>query len=460
MAQDVTSDSVLMPLPVELLCLSGWPPAALLFWARIGESEGLRDQVAADFWSGRKERSKQACEKLADGLFAVGRGEEALAALMLAADPGKQKTFEVVLPQLAYAIEHLWDSPIVNVCKPLALRRLGIWWRAARGDFKDEPRSIFYIAYLETRDQDASSHEPPASREQNKGEQQDEPTEPGLVVMPKDKASALDRQSSFKDLLDLRLPLVVARDLGRVRATLMTEYPHATTAIDLVLRNLGNGEPVRLKPLLLTGPAGVGKSRLVRRIGDLLGIGVYRYDGASASDNMFGGSPKGWSNTTPSAPVRAIHQMRIANPILMVDEIEKAGTSSHNGRLWDALLPFLESETAARYRDVSLDVELDLSFISYIATANSIDALPAPLRDRFRIIKIPAPRVSDLPLLAANVLQDLAIENGDQAFIWPLAYDELDLIARSWERSGFSIRKLQKIVAATIEARNATAVRH
>ena len=59
-----------------------------------------------------------------------------------------------------------------------------------------------------------------------------------------------------------------------------------------------------------------------RRLADLLGIGVYRYDGSGASDNMFGGSPKGWGNTVPSAPARAVNQTRIANPVVTVDEIE------------------------------------------------------------------------------------------------------------------------------------------
>lgn len=175
---------------------------------------------------------------------------------------------------------------------------------------------------------------------------------------------------------------------------------------------------------------------------------------------MFGGSPKAWGNTTPSAAARAINQMRIANPILMIDEIEKAGTSSYSGRLWDVLLPFLERETAARHRDVSLDAELNLSFISYIATANSIECMPAPLKDRFRIVKVPPPRVSDLPLIAAKVLQELAVESGEEGFVWPLAHDELEVIARAWAKAGFSIRKLQKILAAIVEARNAAAVRH
>lgn len=462
MTLEVITKNSSMPLPVQLLWQRGWPPAALVFWSRISEIENVScDQVAADFWSGKKERSKVACRKLADLLFAAGHGEEAIAALMLAADPVKPQTFEIVLPQLGYAIEHLWDWPVATITRDHTLQRLGIWWRAAGGDFELDEHSIFFITRLEMLDQDSASSERPVTSEQNRPQRRYEPKDFSLVVMPKDKATSLSKdQSGFKDLLDVRLPLIVARHLDTVRTTLMTEYPHATTAIDLALRDLREGEPVRLNAVLLTGPAGVGKSRLVRRLGELLGIDVYRYDGSGASDNMFGGSPKAWSNTTPSAPARAINQMRIANPILMVDEADKSSTSSHNGRLWDALLPFLERETAARYRDVSLDAELNLSFISYIATANSVEPLPAPLKDRFRIIKVPAPRLSDLPLLAANVLKELAAENGEHGFVWPLAYDELELIGRAWKTAGFSIRKLRKILEATLEARNASAVRH
>jgi hypothetical protein len=447
---------------VQLLWQRGWPPAAQLFWSDIGDIAGVpRDDVAANFWSGTKERCKAACRTLADLLFAAGRGEEALAALMLAADPAEPQTFEVVLPQLTYAIEHLWDWPTAGVTRQHALARLTVWWRAARGDFENDGSSIFWITRLEMLDRDDPSEGLPPARKQDKCEQEDKPEEPGIVVMPKDKATKLNNfQSEFKDLVDARLPLRLAGDIGAVRRRLIAEYPHAVGAIDLVLRGLREAEAVRLKPILLTGPAGTGKSRLVRRIADQLGIGVYRYDGSGASDNMFGGSPKGWGNTVPSAPTRAVNQMRIANPIVMVDEIEKAGTSSRNGRLWDALLPFLERETAARYRDVSLDAELDLSWVSHVATANSIENLPDPLKDRYRIVKVPAPRLADLPQLAANVLQELAVEAGEQGFVWSLADDELEVIGRAWEKAGFSIRNLQRIVAATLDVRNATSVKH
>lgn len=467
MLNSTTTESWSIPLPVELLWQRGWPLAAQLFWSRIAGIPGVaRNDLSAHFWSRDKDRCKQASRTFADLLFAAGHGEEALAALMLAADPAIPQSLEIVLPQLAYAMEHLWNWPIAGITKDHALQRLSVWWRTARGDLAGDDRSIFLIVWDEILEQhDPAERQPPPASEQAHEEteriRKDTPEASGLVVMAKSKATKLNNyQSEFKDMVDARLPLVVARDLAVVRTTLIAEYPHATITVDLILRPVREGKPVRLNPILLVGPAGSGKSRLVRRTAELLGLPIYRYDGSSASDCMFGGSPKGWGNTVPSAPARAINQMRIANPILMVDEIEKAGTSSRNGRLWDALLPFLERETARCYRDVSLDCELDLSWISHIAIANNVEELPTPLKDRYRMIRVPGPELRHLPQLAAGLLKEVATEVGETGLIPPLAADELIVIARAWERSGLSLRKLQKIIAATLDARNTTAVRH
>jgi ATP-dependent Lon protease len=109
---------------------------------------------------------------------------------------------------------------------------------------------------------------------------------------------------------------------------------------------------------------------------------------------------------------------------------------------------------------VSLDAELNLSYVSYIATANSIEDLPGPLRDRFRVVRIPAPTLVHLPVLAASIMRDLAVEDDTRAHDEPLAQDELDVIGRAWTRERFSMRKLQRLVAATLEARDQCAPRH
>jgi ATP-dependent Lon protease len=276
-----------VPLPIALLWQRGWPNAAGLFWSHIKEIGDVpRNEVAEDFWSGEKERCKVACRTLADLLFAAGHGEAALSALMLATDPTEPWTFEIVVPQLAFAIEHLWEWPTARVTRHDVLQRLSVRWQAARGDLADNDRSIFWIARTETLDQDDPSEGLPP-RAQQEGGRAGEPAKPGVVVMPKSKSTKLNSyHSEFTSLVDAELPLRLARDIGAVRAKLMIEYPHAIGAIDLLLRDLREGQPVRLSPIVLTGPVGAGKTRLVRRLfTDLLGIGVYRYDGGGLVDD-------------------------------------------------------------------------------------------------------------------------------------------------------------------------------
>jgi hypothetical protein len=186
---------------------------------------------------------------------------------------------------------------------------------------------------------------------------------------------------------------------------------------------------------------------------------MHRFDGASSADGHFSGTSKGWSNTEASVPARAVLASKTANPLVFIDEIDKA-VASHHGGLNSSLLGFLEPETARAYRDQSTDCEFDLSMCSYLCTANDVSRLPSHLRGRFRIVKVPAPRLVDLPLLAGSIVDDMLLEDEWIGYAAPFAPDELQIMARAWQARGMSMRSLQKIVAATLEARDAHAMRH
>jgi ATP-dependent Lon protease len=162
--------------------------------------------------------------------------------------------------------------------------------------------------------------------------------------------SGKDAVREFKAITGACLPLIVAQDLAHAQAVLRDEFPHLHAAIDVLLTGLVEGEPLRLRPTLLAGEPGGGKSRLARRLAETLELPLHRSDGSGSSVNAFGGTPRRWSSGEHCVPLEAVRWHRVANPLLLIDEIDKAGASRHNGALTSAILPLLEPENARAYR--------------------------------------------------------------------------------------------------------------
>jgi ATP-dependent Lon protease len=263
----------------------------------------------------------------------------------------------------------------------------------------------------------------------------------------------------LRSVINTALPLVEVPPLHEVRSTLLFEFPYALDVIDFALADLVGRLTVKLRPLLLLGDPGGGKSRFARRLGEVLGLSVWRTDASRSDGAVFGGTDRRWYSAEPCHPFLAVAQGKTANPLVLLDEIEKAATRSDYGRLWDCLLGFLEPETNARYPDPALQTNLDLSQVSYIATANALDPLPSPIRDRFRVVRFPKPKADDLDALLPAVIADLAKERSlDASWVPPLDGIERAAIALNWR--GGSVRRLRRIVEAILRDRDLRATRN
>lgn len=192
--------------------------------------------------------------------------------------------------------------------------------------------------------------------------------------------------------------------------------------------------------VLLVGAAGIGKTEAARWLANQLLLPFRVFDMASTqSSSPLAGSEAFWNNSEPGQLFELLAYQPLANPVAVLDELDKAGSGEPQYDPLAALYTLLEPGSARAFIDLSVrDFAIDASHTNWIATANDLEVIPGPLRSRLTVLHIQPPTVEQVSTIAQNIYSRLRDESswGD-AFVERL---DAEVLARLQMLSPRSLR--------------------
>ncbi|MCH8178995.1 MAG: AAA family ATPase [Proteobacteria bacterium] len=198
-------------------------------------------------------------------------------------------------------------------------------------------------------------------------------------------------------------------------AHLYDELPNFHEVLDDLKRQLAlcadSRDALELTPMLLLGPPGVGKTHFAREVAQLLGTGMGFVSMSSMTAGwVLSGASSQWKGARPGKVFETLVDGQYANPVMVVDEIDKSG-GEHAYDPLGSLYSLLEHDTAGEFIDEFAEVPIDASQVIWVATANDARGIPDPILNRVNVFEIGVPDEAASRQIAAKLYRGIRAEH-------------------------------------------------
>ncbi len=242
-------------------------------------------------------------------------------------------------------------------------------------------------------------------------------------------------------------------DIAKARQVLEDDHFGLTKVKQRILEYLAVRKlnPEGRSPILcFVGPPGVGKTSLGQSIAKALGLKFVRGSLGGVHDEAeIRGHRRTYIGSLPGNVIQQLRKAGTRNPVFMLDEMDKLGAGFH-GDPSSALLEVLDPEQNSTFRDNYLAVPFDLSKVFFVATANQLDTIPGPLRDRMEIIELPGYTQEEKLQIGRRYLVDRQLKaNGLKADQVSITDGALAEIVANYTREA-GVRNLERKIGAVL----------